>query len=335
MKTRIVFLVLLGMIGLIIMPSCQKKSDTPVVGLLMDDYSTDRWAHDTALFIAKVNELGGKVICRSAYNDANKQIEQAKELIKAGVDILVVVPFDQEKAANIVYDAHKAGIRVLSYERLIVNCNLDFYISFDNVKVGELQANYLLKRAPKGNYALLGGPTTDKNSFFLRLGQIDALQPFIEKGDIKLVYDQYGSGWSEKAGYDMTIACLKSVNNKIDAIIPGNDEMAMGTIKALEEKGLAGKVLVAGQDGTSAAIENIVKDLQTMTVYKPIEAIAQKAAEITISIAKGEAIPASNLTINNGKRMVPSILLSPMIVHKGNIGMQINTATYMKENKGK
>jgi len=332
MKIQVIVLVALFSIGFFVFQSCQKSQKKVVIGLLMDDFATERWAKDSALFINKVNELGGKVICKIAYRDPVKQLEQAQELIDKKVDVLVIVPADLEKAGQIVKAAHQAHIQVISYDRLILNSNLDYYISFDNVKVGELQAEYILNRLGKGDVALIGGPLSDYNSFFLRLGQIGVLQPFIEKGDIKIIFDKYASTWSDTSGYRLALSCLKAYPNEVDAFIVSNDLLAKGVIEALDEKSLSGKVLVTGQDGDSLACQNIIMGKQSMTVYKPIEALAFTAAEAAMAIAGKRNLENANTTINNGFKLVPSILLAPMVVNKGNIGMQINTVKYMKEN---
>jgi D-xylose transport system substrate-binding protein len=332
MKIKVIALIALFSIGFFVFQSCQKSQKKTVIGLLMDDFTTERWAKDTTFFINKVNELGGKVICRIANRNPLIQLEQAKELINKKVDVLVIVPANLEKASQIVTAAHAANIQVISYDRLILNSNLDYYISFDNIKVGELQADYILKRLGKGNVALIGGPLTDYNSFFLRLGQISVLQPFVEKGDIKIIYDKHAPTWSDTSGYRMALSCLKAHPNKVDAFIASNDLLARGVIEALEEKSLVGKVLVTGQDGDSLACENIIMGKQSMTVYKPIEALAFTAAETAMSITSNRNIENANTTTNNGTKLVPSILLAPMVVNKANIGMQINIGKYMKEN---
>jgi len=331
MKTKVIALIAMFSFGFFVFQSCQKSQKETVIGLLMDDFATERWAKDTTFFINKVNELGGKVICRIANRNPLKQLEQAKELIDKKVDVLVIVPADLEKAAQIVEAAGAAHIQVISYDRLILNSDLDYYISFDNVRVGELQAEYVLNRLGKGNVALIGGPLSDYNSFFLRLGQIGILQPFIERGDIKIIYDQHATSWSDTSGYRLAHACLRAYPNKVDAFIVSNDLLAKGVIEALEEKSLAGKVLVTGQDGDSLACENIIMGKQSMTVYKPVEALAIAAAEASMAIAGNRKIENASTTISNGTKLVPAILLAPMVVNKGNIGMQINTVKYMKD----
>ncbi|NVO21181.1 MAG: substrate-binding domain-containing protein [Bacteroidetes bacterium] len=315
---------LLVLTGYCVLQSCKPRTKTPVIGLLMDKFNVERWSKDTTFFIENVKKLGGEVICKVANGDANLQLSQAKELIDKKVDILVILPVDLKKAADIVALANKTAIGVISYDRLIQEAYIDYYISFDNVKVGELQAEYIENRLQKGNIALIGGASSDQNSFYLQCGQKGFLQPYIERGDIKVVYDKMVSDWTFEEGYKAAIECLK--NNKVDAIIAGNDLLARGAIKALEEKGLSGKVLVAGQDADSQACENIIKGLQTMSVYKSIEDIAAKAAQMAMDMARGNPINYATYTVNNGFKLVPSVLITPTTVNKGNIGLEINMA---------
>jgi len=323
MRTSLFFSLILLIAGSILIQSCKPHEKVPVSGLLMDQYNVERWAKDTTYFIENVNRLGGKVICLSAIGDPDKQLEQAKQLIGQKVDVLVILPVDLKKAADIVKLANDASISVISYDRLIQDASVNFYVSFDNVKVGELQANYIKNRLQKGNVALIGGAYTDKNSFLLQFGQMSILQPYIERGDIKIVYDKMVETWSFEEGYKAAKECLRT--NKVDAIIAGNDLLARGAIKALQEKGLAGKVLVAGQDADSQARENIIQGLQTMSVYKSIEDLASNAARMAMDLAKGNTIFYATYTVNNGTKLVPSLLIDPISVNKGNIGMEINT----------
>jgi len=324
MKKILSLSTLLLFAGFAILQSCKPHAKTPVIGLLMDQFNVERWASDTTYFIKAVENLGGKTICLAAYGDADKQMEQAKMLLKKNVDVIVIVPVDSKKAADIVLMVKREPFKhIIAYDRLIQNAYLDYYISFDNAKVGELQANYIITRLQKGNIALIGGPPTDENSYYLRSGQMAFLQPYIERGDIKIVYDKMVGAWTFEEGYRLAKECL--LNNQVDAIIAGNDLLARGAIKALQEKGLAGKVLVAGQDADSQARENIVLGLQSMSVYKPISDIATNAARMAVELANGNDFCHTTCSLNNGYKMVPSLLLSPTVVNKGNIGMEIIT----------
>ncbi|TRY23641.1 substrate-binding domain-containing protein, partial [Geobacillus sp. LEMMJ02] len=131
----------------------------------------------------------------AANGDDAAQLSQAEQLISEGVDVLVVVPHNAEASAAIVEKAHKEGIPVISYDRLIKNAEVDYYVSFDNVRVGEMQAQAIVEKAPKGNYVYIGGADTDNNAHLFRQGAMNVLKPLEEKGDIKIVYDQFSKDW--------------------------------------------------------------------------------------------------------------------------------------------
>jgi D-xylose ABC transporter substrate-binding protein len=329
MKTKII-IILVALLTALLFCECSKKIK---IGLLMDSLEQERWAKDRDIFTSKIKELGGETIYRLANGDADKQLEQARELIDNGVHLLVVIPVDQDKAADIVKLAHKNHVRVLSYDRLIKNCNLDFYISFDNVDVGRLQAEYLTKICPAGNFAIIGGAITDNNSFLLKLGQMSVLQPYVDNGSINIVYDQYVSHWSAGEGYDKMKECLRKTNNNVDAVIAANDEIASGITAALKEVHLDGRIYLCGQDAELAAIQRIVAGTQAMTVYKPIEAIATVAAKTSMDIIRNKLTTNIPLSVNNGKILVPSILLPAMSVNKETIKLTVIADGYLKENK--
>ncbi len=310
--------------------TCENKKNAKV-GFLMDTFIQERWEKDRQYFIEKVQEMGGDIIVEAAQGDPDKQLELARTMIEEGVNVLVVVPVNSQSAGEIVDLAHEWGIKVIAYDRLIKNANLDYYISFDNIKVGELQAEYLSTIKPAGNYALLGGPPSDNNSFLIRLGQMNVLQPLVEKGDVKIVYDNMAEAWLEEEGKKMMEECLNRTGNNIDAVLCANDALAQGVIKVLKKNDLAGKVLVSGQDAEIEACRNIVAGTQTMSVYKPIKAIAVTAAEAAVKLAKNGDLDNANLRTNNGKKMVPSVLLPSQVVNKNTIKMTVIEDEYVEE----
>jgi D-xylose transport system substrate-binding protein len=288
------------------------------IGFSMDTLLEERWLKDRDLFKAAAEALGAEVEIMAANGDDAKQITQAETMISQGVDILVVVPHNAEATAAIVKKAHSAGIKVLAYDRLIKNADIDLYVSFDNEKVGELQAKAITKLAPKGKYVYIGGAETDNNAHLFKKGVFNVLQPLIDSGDITVVFDQWTKDWTPANALANMEAALRANDNRIDAVIAANDATAGGVIQALAAQGLAGRIPVAGQDAELAAAQRIVEGTQTMTVYKPIKALAEKAAELAVKLAKGENAGADR-KVNNGKIEVPSVLLSPIAVDKYNI----------------
>jgi D-xylose ABC transporter substrate-binding protein len=330
MKRTMILLLVVLVACLCIFNSCAEKKVK--IGLLMDNYVQDRWERDRDYFIQKAEELGAEVLVEVADGDPLKQYEQAQKLLNEQVDVLVIVPADLNEAAKIIPLAHRYQVSVLSYDRLIKDCNLDFYISFDNVEVGGLQADYLTKICPEGNYAIIGGAKTDNNSFLLKIGQMNVLEPLIEKGDIKIVYDQFVDKWTEENGYMHMKECL-GINRNIDAVLVANDGLANGVAKALEEYDLIGKVHFSGQDAELSACQRIIAGSQTMTVYKPIEAIAYKAADIAVRLAHDDTFENLHMSVNNGKKMVPAMLLPAMVVNRETIKLTVVADGYLKENR--
>ncbi|MCC3377545.1 D-xylose ABC transporter substrate-binding protein [Cohnella sp. REN36] len=288
------------------------------IGFSMATLQEERWRKDRDMFRAAGEALGAEVIIMAANNDDANQISQVETMISQGVDILVVTPHNAEAAATIVKKAHSAGIKVLAYDRLIKNADIDLYVSFDNEKVGELQANAIKALVPRGKYVYIGGADTDNNAHLFKKGVFNVLQPYIDRGDITIVYDQWSKDWTPRSALSNMREALRANGNRIDALIAANDATAGGAIEALAEQGLAGRIPVAGQDAELAAIRRIAGGGQTMTVYKPIKLLADKAAELAVKLAMGETVE-TNRKLNNGKIEVPSVLLDPIAVDKTNI----------------
>jgi len=336
--TIILSLVLAGCTGQGGTPTANSKAtDRKLkIGFSMDTLKEERWQKDRDLFVKRAEELGAEVIVQSADGNDETQINQAQALLLQGIDVLVVIPHNADVAGAIVDAAKKESVPVVSYDRLIRNSAPDLYISFDNEKVGELQAKYVLDRAPKGNYILIGGAPTDNNAKMFRAGQMKVLQPAIDRGDIKIVADQWAKDWLAEEALKHTENALTQNGNDVVAVVASNDSTAGGVVQALLQKGLAGKVFVSGQDADLAALQRVVAGTQSMTVYKPVSQLATRAAEAAVALAKGEK-PATDKTVNNGRVDVPFIYLEPIAVDKDNVdatvikdGYQQRDAVYKK-----
>ncbi|MEO5675094.1 MAG: substrate-binding domain-containing protein [Chitinophagales bacterium] len=326
-----IFQVSIFIFCLICLASCRQKSDShkPTIGLLMETLKEERWQHDRDFFVAKASSLGCNVEVAACNNDDNLQIAQAENMLAKGVDILVVVPHNGDICATIVNKAHAQGVRVIAYDRLIRNCDLDLYISFDNVRVGEMQAAYIVERAPAGNYILMGGAKTDNNALLFRKGQTNVLQPYIESGKIKIIMDQWATDW--QAGEAMKhVENALTKTTDIQAVVASNDATAAGCIQALTEKGLAGKVLVSGQDADIGGCRRVVAGTQSMTIYKPIQPLAETAVEAALQMINNTIVIKAARVINNGKIDVPGILLDPVAVDKDNMRETVIASGYQK-----
>jgi D-xylose transport system substrate-binding protein len=300
------------------------------IGLSMDTLKEERWQRDRDLFVERAKELGAEVLVQSANGDDKAQVQQSENLLTQGVDVLVVIPHNGEVAATIVESARARNVPVISYDRLIRSSEPALYISFDNEKVGEMQARYLLERAPKGNYVLIGGAPTDNNALLFRKGQMNVLQPAIDRGDVKVVSNQWAKDWLASEALRICEDALTKSNRDVAAVVASNDATAGGAISALETAGVSGKVLVSGQDADLAGLQRIIAGKLAMTVYKPVHLLARRAAEAAVALARGETVDAP-ARINNGKVDVPSILLEPVVVDKANIDDTVVKDGYQKK----
>ncbi|HYG80143.1 MAG TPA: substrate-binding domain-containing protein [Pyrinomonadaceae bacterium] len=296
-----------------------KNAGGPVkIGFSMDTLKEERWQRDKEFVEAKAGEMGATVIVQVANGDDKLQIEQAENMLTQGVNVLLVAPHNGEVAAAIVESAKKQNVPVISYDRLIKNSDVDLYVSHQVVKIGEMQAKYALDRAPKGNYVIVGGAPTDNNALLLHDGQMNVLKPAIDRGDIKIVADQYAKEWKAAEALNITENALTQTRNDIVAVVCSNDGTAGGAVQAIEEQKLTGKVVVTGQDAELAACQRIVEGKQSMTIYKPIKPLADSAVEAAMKLARGEKVQTTD-KINNGMKDVPAILHEPIAVDKSNM----------------
>jgi D-xylose transport system substrate-binding protein len=295
----------------------------------MDTLKEERWQRDKQLVEQRAKELGAELDVQVANGDDSVQTKQADNMLTKGVDVLIVAPHNGEIAASIVEAAHRQKVPVISYDRLIKNSDVDLYVSHQVEKIGEMQAEYALKRIPKGNYVLIGGAPTDNNALLLRKGQMNVLKPAIDRGDIKVISDQFAKEWRADEALRITEDALTKTGNDIQAIVASNDGTAGGAISALPSS-LVGKVLVTGQDAQLDAVQRIAEGRQTMTIYKPIQPLAFSAVEAAIKLAKGEKVDAAD-KINNGKLDVPSILQEPIAVDKDNMDATLIKDGYHKK----
>jgi D-xylose transport system substrate-binding protein len=301
----------------ILLFSCS-NSKTYKIGMLLPNIVDDRFPKDRDNFTAEVKKLGGEVITKECKNDDKIQIQQAQELIDQGVKVLAIIAVNKNTAATIVREAHKKGVVVIAYDRIIANCDLDYFVSFDNVKVGEMMAEGALKQKEGGNFILLGGDKSDQNAIWVKEGMIKVLDPKVKEGKVKIVYDVFIEDWSGDNAYHEIKTYLNLSSSVPDAIVSAYDGLTTGAIKALDENKvpLAKFPAMSGQNAELEACQNIVRGKQTMTVYKPLKKLAEQVAILASNIAKGEELDKRIVLrpMFNGAIKVPSILIEPTYV---------------------
>ena len=292
-----------------------------VIGLSLDTLKEERWQGDRDRFVARCRELGAEVLVQSANSDDSVQMQNIEGLIANGVDALVIVPHDGKAMAKAVEKAKSVGIPVIAYDRLIRDCDLDLYCSFDNIEVGRQQARYLVKQLAAlddKNHTILRiyGAPTDNNAKLFKAGQDEILEPLIASGAISVVHADWAEDWKpENAKKIVSAAITKGVH--FAGILASNDGTAGGAIQALSEEGLSG-VIVTGQDAELAACQRIAGGSQAMTIYKPLSLLAASAAELAVAMAKRQVVVA-NATVDNGRKAVPAALFGVVTVTKANL----------------
>ena len=293
-----------------------KGSSGITIGLSIGNTTEERWNREIKMFEDYCSKNDITLKEQVANNDASKQISQCENLLNEGIDVLICQSLDAEGAAPIVESAHEAGVKVIAYDRFIMNADLDYYVTFDSVKVGETEANFVVQAAPKGNYIWLKGAQEDNNALLVAEGQ----------KNITIVSEQWCKGWDPNEALKHTENALSKAGNDIQAVIASNDGTAGGAVQALEAQGLAGKVPICGQDADLAACQRIVEGTQTGTCYKPLQPLNTAACELAVAIAKGED-PKSGVesslgewqTLNNGQKDVDSFTVPVEAIDKNNM----------------
>ena len=324
--------ILAAVAGVFLTAAPRAEAAGPKIGLSLPTQREERWVKDRQTMEAAAKKKGVDLRVQVTDNDAAKQVAQCENLLSQGIKVLILAPHDASSASVIIDKADKAGVKVISYDRLVTDSPLDYYyLSFDNVKVGELQGNFITKKVPKGVYIVLAGSPTDNNAKLFRAGAMKYIQPLADKGDIKIVMDQFVKDWQPSEAQKLCEQALTANQNKIDAVLAPNDGTAGGCIQALASQGLAGKVPITGQDAELAGAIRIIQGTQSMTVFKDTRELGNKAIEMAIAIAEGKPVDTGGKVVNNNKKDVPSVLLTPLIVTKENLDEMLIKSGYLKK----
>lgn len=290
------------------------------IGFAMATVKEERWQRDQTAFDEYCKKVGVECVITVADNKAEKQANDVDNLLTQGVDVLVIAPHDATQAASMVDKAKAKGVPVISYDRLINSDKIDAYISHQVPVIGQKMAEYALQKVPKGNYVMVYGGSTDNNAIILKNEMLKVLKPAVDKGDIKIVADQHATDWKPEEALKIVENALTQNSDNINCVVASNDGTAGGAIAALEKKGLAGKVVVTGQDAEKAALQRIAEGKQSMTIYKSITQLASAAVDAAIKLAKKEPLSEAKPFKNDklGKD-IQAILLEVVVVDKDNL----------------
>lgn len=305
------------------------QKDRPLVGIAMCSLLTERWYKDLEALTAELGRLGADVIVQNANNQQNLQNQQIENLIEKGIDVLVVIPVSSTACRRAVAKAKDAGVRVIAYERIVLQTDIDLYISFDNINLGRQMGQGLLRHMQGVNVLLINGDREDKNSEVYKEGYMEVLQPAVDTGSIQIIGEVWAENWTKEVAYDAVESQLaRGVG--IHGIIAENDSLAEMAIQALSERGAVNETVVVGQDGDLGAYQRIVLGVQTATVYKDYEVLAHKAALAAYRLANDRPI-STNGTINNGYGDIPCYYLDTTLITKNNIQREIIEAKVYSE----
>ncbi len=317
-KLKYFILISLGIA--ILLSSCNYKNnnDNIKIALMLSNMRIARWQKDKNYFLEEIKKRGCEGIVVDADLNEQVQLEQAQTLIKQGVKVLVIAAVNSTTGAVIVRLAKENGVKTISYDGIINNCPLDYIVAFEDKKIGKLMAEYALSKAQKGNYIIIGGDKTNANSVQIREGEDEVLAPNLKDGKIKIIYSSYTESWSTEEAYMTMKAILRLSDDRPIAILASNDDMAQGIITAYEQENLLLPV-ITGQDASLVGCRNIMKNKQSMTVYKPIKKLSASVAELAVKSAKGEKIQSFDAAIFNGMFDIPVIYVDILTVDKNNM----------------
>ena len=297
--------------------------DGEVAVLLPDRPPNSRWESlDRPFLKAAFDAAGVEVTFRNADRDAVTQQQQAEAAIAEGADVLLLVNLDSGSGATIAADAQAAGVDVVDYDRLTLDSESDYYVSFDGEEVGRLQGEGLVRcleeqGVQKPRVAVLNGSPTDHNATLFKRGYDGVAEPRFEAGEWTEVADEYVPEWDAAQARVIFERMLGDDGAELDGVLAANDGLAAVVIDVLRRRGLD-PVPVTGQDATPQALRSILAGHQCMTVYKAIKKEADAAAKVAVALARGEK-PGAPDRVDNGAKRVPAVLLEPVAVTRETI----------------
>lgn len=311
----------------------QRGGGRLTVGVSWSNFQEERWRTDEAAIKAALERLGAGYVSADAQSSNAKQLADIEGLLARGIGALIVLAQDARAIQPAVRRAQQEGIPVLGYDRLIEAPGV-FYLTFDNVEVGRMQAREVLKARPRGNYVFIKGSSADPNADFLNAGQREVLKPAIDAGDVKIVGEQYTDGWRPEVAQRNMEQILTANQNRVDAVVASNDGTAGGAIAALAAQGLAGRVPVSGQDADHAALNRIALGTQTVSVWKDSRELGTRAAEIVVSLARGtqpQAVQGSKKWRSPGGTELDAVLLTPVPITRETLARVVEAGWVTKE----
>lgn len=301
------------------------------VGVILPDASSSpRWENNDRPALEKaITDAGFEAVIENASKDVTKFASLCDSMINQGVSVLMIVNLDSESGAACQAKAAAAGIKNIDYDRLTLGGSADYYVSFDNVEVGNLMGNGLIAcldalKKTKANVVMINGDPTDNNAALFKEGYVKALQPKVDSGDYTIVGDQTGK-WDATIAQTTFEQIFTQNNGNVDGVVSANDTMAGGIVTVLKNNSLAGKVPVTGQDASDEGLQRVIAGTQCGTVFKDVNLEADAAASLAVALLKNDgsadALVNGKVTDSTGGREVPSVFAVPVWVTQENISL--------------
>jgi D-xylose transport system substrate-binding protein len=299
------------------------------VGVSWNNYQEERWAlRDEPNIQAALDEAGAEYISADAGSSEEQQASDVEQLITDGADVIIILAQNTETILPSVEAAIDGGVPVIGYDRLIESEDA-LYVSFDNVRVGEMQAEAVLEVVSEGNFVIIKGNGADANSDFLRQGYTNAGVPDVGQNSdtITIVGETYTDNWDPALAQTHMEQFLTENNNEVDAVLSENDGMAGGVVAALEAQGLAGDIPVSGQDGDIAALNRVALGTQTVDVWKDARELGRAAGEAAVALCENPELSSVPDTVDfesPGGNTLTSILLEPIPITQDNLDVVLD-----------
>ena len=296
------------------------------------NFREERWKTDEAAIKGALDAAGALYISADAQTSATKQLADIEGMITQGCSALIVLAQDSASIGPALDAAADAGVPVVGYDRMIDDPRA-FYLTFDNIEVGRMQARAVLAAMPKGRYVMIKGSPVDPNADFLRGGQQEVLQAAIDAGDITIVAEAYTDDWQPANAQKNMEQILTQASNGVDAVVASNDGTAGGVVAALTAQGMAG-IPVSGQDGDHAALNRVALGTQTVSVWKDSRALGKAAGDIAVALASGTAmdkVEGSAVFKSPSGKDLNSVLLKPVPVTKDNLDVVLDAGWLSKD----
>jgi len=338
-------------------PAGSSGGDKPLIGITMPTVSLERWNNDGAGLKKQLEDMGYKTMLDYADNKNEQQIQQLENQINSGAKVLVIASIDGKTLGPTLQKAADKGVKIIAYDRLILGTpNVDYYATFDNYKVGQLQGNYIKDNAKLDsattplNFEPFAGSPDDNNASLFFKGAWDVLKPFVDSGKLVINSEtgkKAAGNWQDIGILEWKSATAQSemenrlnsfyTDKKVQVVLSPNDSLALGIAQALETKGyVVGKdwPILTGQDGDVANVKNILAGKQSMTVWKDTRELAKKVAAMVDEIVSGKTVTTNDTkTYDNGNKVVPSYLLDPQVVTKDDVQSKLVDSGFITADK--